>query len=107
MNTPTAVRTWNGPRTKATVTVTLPDGSTFKAGGQRAARAAAVIMACWPDYAGNVRPIKLYGLRGDATAAHVEADRLATQTKMRHHGMLIDVRPATEAYAIDVTEALG
>jgi hypothetical protein len=36
--TPTAVRTWNRPHTKATVTITFADGTTAKAGGARAER---------------------------------------------------------------------
>ena len=101
-NTATAVRTWNGPRTKATITVTLADGRTLTAGGNRAARAAAVILTRW-EWTG--KPLALYGLRADAHAARVEADRLARQTSMRHHGMRMAVTPAAEAYAIEITEA--
>jgi hypothetical protein len=96
---PTAVRSWNRTGTKATITITYPDGSTRTAGGTRAARAQAVVLACWNDDA-----LGLYGVRGDLHAAQVEAHRLATRTTMRHAGHTFDVSPAREAVAVPVTE---
>lgn len=100
----TAVRTWNKPRTKATVTLTLPDGSTEKAGGKRAARAAAVIVVEWGHGYWAGKGPGIYGLRGDLHAAQTEAHKLATATTMRHHHVVLDRTPAKLAIAVPVEE---
>lgn len=67
----TAVRTYKGDR--ATITVTLPDGTTRTMGGARAARATAVLV----DADHRV------SCRADLAAATTEAHRLSTATTRR------------------------
>ncbi len=67
----TAVRTWNKPRTKATVTVTFADGSTDQLGGNRAGRASAVIVVQFSMDS----QLGVLGLRADVHAAETEAAR--------------------------------
>ena len=94
----TALRTWNGR--KATVTVTLPDGSTLTAGGARAERAAAVVVS--RDSAAT--PYRL-ALRSDPMAAATEAARKRTATSMVHAGHRFDIDPSEYAEAILVVDA--
>src|SRR5215831_1883653 len=102
-----AVRTWNRPRTKATITVFNDEHEVIaEAGGKRAERAQAVVMAAYGE-----KPLHLYGLRGDAHAAQVEATRLVTATTMRvggrrgwGPGAVIPITTAREAVAILVEE---
>jgi hypothetical protein len=98
----TAVRSWNPKHTDALVRVDLVDGVALTAGGKRAARAQAVIVAHWPG-----QPIKLYGLRADLSKAQVEAERLATQTQTRpgRKHLALKVTPALWAVALPIAEA--
>jgi len=98
----TAVRTWNSTRTKATVTVTLPDGRVKSLGGTRAARAEAALVYERRD----TGQWDVLGLRGDAGAAQVEAYRISSATTMRHGGALLEITP-TPAQAVPVMEVFG
>lgn len=73
----TAVRTWNAGHTKATVTVTKPNGKTVELGGNRAIRAAAVLVAKWADEDFT----RVLGLRADINVARSEAERTVRGTK--------------------------
>jgi hypothetical protein len=102
--TVTAVRTWNGPRTKATVTITA-DGVVIKSlGGGRAARAQAAVVACMHREDG--RQYRYYfSLRSDPNAAATEAHKLATATESTlRGGYKIPVTPYTWAVAPLITE---
>lgn len=102
----TAIRTWNKARTKATLTVTFPDGRTATAGGNRAARAEAVILYA---YTAEDEP-GLLGCRQDLAAAQKEAHRLTTATSARVRSPFgadytRPIIPAHYAEAIPVVDA--
>jgi len=81
MTTPTAVRTTrNG---KATIAVTLPDGSTENVGGARATRAAVVLVEDRPEGHRNRSGRYHVSCRADAEAAGREAERMSTATTRR------------------------
>lgn len=107
---PTAVRTWNRPRTKATVTVTLPDGAVKVLGGKRAERAEAAIIMESLDYNGTPLRWKVYGLRADYDKAEVEAEKWRTDRPERYRSRLSGtyttghVIRGREAYAVEVEE---
>lgn len=83
----TAVRTVkNG---KATITVSLPDGTTRTVGGDRAARATVVLV----EERTNRQGAYAVCCRGDRAAAEREAERQSTRTTMRHRGEDIPTRP--------------
>jgi hypothetical protein len=93
----TATRTWKGDT--ALLTITFPDGTSTTAGGKRAARAAAVIVAAEGD-----KPLTFRGARGSLAAAQTEVHRMLTATTMRHGGATLTFPPSREAYAVPVTE---
>jgi hypothetical protein len=110
----TAVRTWNRPHTKATVTLFENGVEIDRAGGARAGRAQAVIVTQWRVRRynaeggielGDLKPAGIYGLRGDAHAAQVEAVRLgeARNVKSGRHGNYTTT-PADLAIAVIITE---
>jgi hypothetical protein len=105
-NTFTAVRTWNKPRTKATV-VLFKDGAEInRAGGNRAARAQAVIVILQNEQSFNrlVRESDgIYGLRADLHTAQVEAERLTKGGPRKYHGTVVEFTPVP-CVAITVTE---
>ena len=104
MSSYTAIRTTRG--TKATVTVYDADGAVVgKAGGKRAERAQAVILAQWVNSRYGYGDLQIYGLRADAQAAEREAHKLATQTESRTRYGVVGVTPATVAIAVPVTDA--
>lgn len=102
----TVVRTWNG--TKATLTVTLADGTTFQLGGDRAARAQAVIIGK------TLRDgtVGHWGVRANLAKAQTEAvglaqgrTRLVRSPVRGQRGRRIDVPPVAEwAVAVPVTD---
>jgi hypothetical protein len=95
---PIAIRHWKGDR--ATITVTMPDGREMHAGGKRAHRAQAVILARWS--AGD--ETTLYGCRGNLADAQSEAQRLRSATTRRIRGVDYPITPWLEAYVVQVTE---
>jgi hypothetical protein len=102
----TAIRTWNRPHTKATV-VLFKDGVEIgQAGGKRAERANAVIVILQNEQSLNrwVRESDgIYGLRGDAHAAEVEAQRLTVGGPRKVHGTVLDFTPVP-CVSVIVTE---
>lgn len=98
----TAIRTWNKTRTKATITVTFDDGRIETAGGNRAARAEAVIL-----YGHKADDLPgLLGCRQDLAAAVKEAHRLTTATVRKDRwGYEYPLNPAHYAEAIPVVDA--
>lgn len=78
----TATRTWNKARTKATITITFEDGRTQNVGGNRAARAACIIVA---EHAAG-ESVGFYGARADLHAAEREAENLRTATSRSTRG---------------------
>src|SRR4051812_21255518 len=95
----TAHRCYRGKR--AIVTLEKDGWPIGTAGGARAARAQAVIVAQWPN--SHPEP-SIYGLRGDLHAAVVEAERLRTNTTMKTHGAVISITPAAVAIAVPVVD---
>lgn len=103
----TARRSWSSvhPDTRqATVIVYDQDGiEVARAGGARAARAQAVIVARHGSYPKR-RTLGIYGLRSDAAAADVEARRLATATTTKARGAIIPTVPYAVAVAVPVVD---
>jgi hypothetical protein len=100
MSTTTAVRTWKG--SKAVITVTLPDGTTDTAGGNRAARAQAVIVTGpWQQDGRTWGNTSIYGLRGDLAKAQAEVAVLHRGRKI--HGTQAASNP--DAVAVRVVDA--
>ena len=93
----TAVRTTR-PNGEQTITVTLPTGQTVKAGGNRAKRATAVIVAQYADGRWNVE------CRADAAAAQAEADRKAQPFTQRHAGHVFQCEGRKFSAAIMVVD---
>lgn len=92
----TAVRRWNKTNTKATV-VLFKDGVEIdRAGGNRAARAQAVIVILQNPESFN-RHVResdgIYGLRADAQAAAGEAQRLTIGGPRKYHGTTVEFTP--------------
>lgn len=98
----TAVRTHHGKQ--ARITVYLDGVEVDRAGGARAQRAQAVIIAAWPRHDGTPKTPGIYGLRADAHAAEVEVHRLLTATTMRHRGTVLTVTPPALCVCVPVTE---
>lgn len=82
------------------------DGEEYEVlGGNRAARAAGVILARYPVRDGRPEPkMRVMGLRSDLHKAETEAYSLY-RTERRHHGHAYKVTPAEVAFAIPVEEA--
>ena len=95
--TATAVRTVrNG---KATITVTLSDGTSRELRGKRAERGAAVIV--WHSrYRGGPE----MACRADLAAAYTEAQRITTQTEIRTRFGVVPCEPSAWAFVARVTE---
>lgn len=110
----TAVRTWNRSHKQATVTVYDAEGNEVcRAGGNRAARAQAVIIGKFkaeaPPDDGKVHgrwdDLGLYGVRGSLHAAQVEVEKLLRGGTRRTQGYVYQVSPWHFALAVPVTEA--
>jgi hypothetical protein len=95
-----AVRTWNKAHTTAKILVTFPNGRQLQVGGNRAARAEAVILTQFTED----KPVKFYGARADLAKAVAEAHGLMTITSRRTQGYRYAVTPYYDAEAIVVTE---
>jgi 3-hydroxyisobutyrate dehydrogenase-like beta-hydroxyacid dehydrogenase len=92
----TAVRTWNRPHTKATVTLYKDGVELEAAGGKRAERANAVIVILQNPQSLNrfVRESDgIYGLRADLHAADVEAARLTKGGPRKTRGYTMEFTP--------------
>lgn len=95
-----AVRTWNKAHTTAKILVTFPNGRQLQVGGNRAARAEAVILSQFKEDS----QVKFSGARADLAKAVAEAHGMMTRTTRRHGGYRFDVTPYYDAEAIVVTE---
>lgn len=118
MSEPTAVRTWNRTHTKATVTVTLPDGQVVSLGGKRAERAQAALIMEDYDYDYSTTPPtpivtgawRADGLRADYAKAQGEAAKWRSDRPERYRGIggtytTGHIIPGREALAIEVVDA--
>lgn len=103
----TAVRTWNKAHTKATITIVVDTDDEHvhrTAGGNRAARANAVVVTRY-DYPSSTEPRYVIELRADRDAA-VQLAAAHRRDVIKSRYSEIRVTPCTWSIVLDVEESI-